>query len=67
MTRSPLIAGVKHTATICVGLLFAMAATGPALAEVSRVIVKEFGVDGDLRRAPVHLDDCRYGGNRRQG
>jgi hypothetical protein len=46
MTRFPLIAGVKHTATICVGLLFAMAATGPALAEVSRVVVKESGPIG---------------------
>jgi hypothetical protein len=49
MTRSPLIAGVKHTATICIGLLFAMAATGPALAEVSRVVVKDSGPMGIFR------------------
>jgi hypothetical protein len=48
MTRSPPVAGVKHTATICVGLLFAMAATGPALAEVTRVVVKDSGSMGSF-------------------
>ena len=60
-------AGSKCAAMLCAGAVFAMAATGPALAEVSRVVVQDFGPDGDLRRAPVHLGHRRHGGNRRQG
>jgi Alpha/beta hydrolase domain len=46
MTRSTLTARPNRTATICAGLLLAMVATGPVLAEVSRVVVKESGPMG---------------------
>lgn len=42
MMTSALIAGSKHIAMVCAGAVFVMA-TGPALAEVSRVVVKESG------------------------
>jgi hypothetical protein len=46
MTRSTLTARPNRTATICAGLLLAMVATGPVLAEVSRVVVKDSGPMG---------------------
>jgi Alpha/beta hydrolase domain len=44
--RSALIAGSKRAAMLGAGAIFALAATGPALAEVSRVIIKESGSMG---------------------
>jgi hypothetical protein len=38
--------GPKHAAMLCAGAILAVAATGPALAEVSRVVVKESGPMG---------------------
>ena len=38
--------GSMHAAMVCAGAMFVMAATGPALAEVSRVVVKELGPMG---------------------
>ena len=35
--------GSMHVAMVCAGAMFVMATTGPALAEVSRVVVKESG------------------------
>jgi hypothetical protein len=46
MMRSTLVDGSKHTAMVCAAAIFAVAATGPALAEVSRVLVKESGPMG---------------------
>jgi Alpha/beta hydrolase domain len=39
-------AASRHVVMLCAGAIFAVAATGPALAEVSRVVVKESGPMG---------------------
>ena len=46
MMRSAFVAVSKQAAIICAATSFAVAATGPALAEVSRVVVKESGPMG---------------------
>jgi hypothetical protein len=46
MMRSTFIAIAKHIVMVCAGVIFAMTATGPALAEVSRVVVKDAGPMG---------------------
>ena len=44
--RSTLVEASKHAAIVCAAAIFAVAATAPALAEVSRIVVKDAGPMG---------------------
>jgi Alpha/beta hydrolase domain len=44
--RSTLVDASKHAAIVCAAIIFVAAATAPALAEVSRVVVKDSGPMG---------------------
>src|SRR5918999_279644 len=46
MMRSTLVDGSKHAAMVCAAAIFGVVATAPALAEVSRVVVKDAGPMG---------------------
>lgn len=46
MVRSTLVAVSRHAAMVCAGVIFAIAVTGPALAEVSQIVIKDAGPMG---------------------